>query len=110
MKEQFTAQIKERGFVPLFLNLIYEFLQLPNGKLIDASKMDIRGFEFDQSVSEEAEAKWFAVHLYYLCLKHLPSLATSWWNESKNKIKGPIEAWTEKYVSKVNLVKLKNRC
>ncbi|KAI5305720.1 hypothetical protein KEM56_003514 [Ascosphaera pollenicola] len=99
VKDQLTAEIKERGLVPAFLDYLYELLQLPNGRLIDGSKFDLRAFKFDQSTSDEKEEKWFGVHVYYLCLRYLPNLVTAWWNESKNRVKGPIEAWTEKYFS-----------
>ncbi|KAI5291407.1 hypothetical protein KEM54_004942 [Ascosphaera aggregata] len=99
VKKQFTAIIKEEGLIPELLNFTYDFLQQGNGKLVDASKFDIRNFALDQSSSDENEAKWFAIHLYYLSLRHLPNLTTLWWSESKNRIKGPVEVWTEKYFS-----------
>ena len=77
---------------------MFDFLQHPQGKFIDASKIPVTSFELDQSDSFEKETQWLLVHLYYLCLKYLPNLTKSWWIDSKKRIKGPLEAWTQKYV------------
>lgn len=69
------------------------------GKIIDASKFDIRSFEPDQSETAEKETQWLLVHLYYLTLKYVASMTKGWWIDTKKRIKGPVEAWTEKFVS-----------
>jgi hypothetical protein len=77
---------------------MFDFLQQPKGKLVDASKLGVESFELDQSDSFEKEVQWLLVHLYYLCLKYLSNLSKSWWIDSKPRMKGPVEAWTEKFV------------
>jgi len=77
---------------------MFDFLQHPQGNFIDASKLAVDSFELDQSDSFEKETQWLLVHLYYLCLKYLPNLTKYWWIDSKNRIKGPLVVWTEKYV------------
>ena len=67
--------------------------------MVDASKFDIRSFELDQSESAEKEIQWLLVHLYFLCLRHLANMTKSWWLDTKKRIKGPVESWTEKFVS-----------
>lgn len=62
------------------------------------SKFDIRSFEPDQSDTAEKETQWLLVHLYFLSLKHLANMTKSWWIDTKKRIKGPVEAWTEKFV------------
>lgn len=87
--------------IPL-LEFIFEFLQKSHGKIIDASKLDVRSFEPDQSETPEKETEWLLVHLYYLCLRHLANMTKNWWIDTKKRIKGPVEAWTEKYVSQID--------
>lgn len=81
------------------LEFTFEFLMGARGKIIDASKFDIRSFEPDQSETAERETQWLLVHLYYLTLKYVASMAKGWWIDTKKRIKGPVEAWTEKFVS-----------
>jgi hypothetical protein len=69
---------------------MFDFLQQSHNKLVDVSKLDIRSFEPDQSETQEKEIQWLLVHLYFLCLKHLGNM---------KRIKGPVEAWTERFVS-----------
>lgn len=48
----------------------------------------------------ERDTQWLLVHLYYLSLKHLSLFTKNWWIDSKKRIKGPVETWTQKYVRK----------
>lgn len=97
VQENYATDIKEHGALNPLLEFTFDFLQ-KGGKLIDVSKLQIKTFELDESESPEKEVQWLLVHLYFLSLKHLPALTKSWWLDSKKKIKGPVEAWTEKYV------------
>ncbi|KAL1960846.1 hypothetical protein VTO42DRAFT_5829 [Malbranchea cinnamomea] len=99
VREQYTVNIKEHECLPPLLEFMFDFLQDQKEKLIDASKFSIRTFDLDQSDSAEKETQWLLVHLYYLCLKYLPNLTKAWWMDSKKRVKGPIEAWTEKYIT-----------
>lgn len=78
---------------------MFDFLQQSHNKLVDASKFDIRSFEPDQSETQEKEIQWLLVHLYFLCLKHLGNMTKNWWLDTKKRIKGPVETWTERFVS-----------
>lgn len=99
MQEYYTTSIKENDILIPLLEFIFEFLQKSHGKIIDASKLNVLSFEPDQSESAEKETEWLLVHLYYLCLRHLANMTKNWWIDTKKRIKGPVEAWTEKYVS-----------
>lgn len=66
---------------------------------MDASKFNIRSFEPDESETAEKEIQWLLVHLYFLSLKYLSNITKAWWLDTKKRIKGPVEAWTEKFVS-----------
>ena len=93
------SNIKEHDTFPPLLDFMFDFLQKSHGKLLDASKFDIRSFEPDESDSAEKETQWLLVHLYFLSLKYLANLTKNWWIDSKKRTKGPVESWTEKYVS-----------
>ncbi|EAW07440.1 ubiquitin-protein ligase RKR1 [Aspergillus clavatus NRRL 1] len=99
VQEQYVSGIKENDSLGPLLEFMFDLLQQSQGKLVDASKFDIRSFELDESETHEKEIQWLLVHLYFLCLKHLGNLTKSWWLDTTNRIKGPVEAWSEKFVS-----------
>lgn len=99
VQEYYTSNIKENDVLIPLLEFTFDFLQKAHGKIIDASKLDVRSFEPDQSETAEKETQWLLVHLYYLCLRYLANMTKNWWIDTKKRIKGPVEAWTEKYVS-----------
>ncbi|KAL4779627.1 hypothetical protein BJX76DRAFT_340231 [Aspergillus varians] len=99
LQEQYASNIKEHDVLTSLLEFMFDFLQRGNGKLVDASKLDIRSFEMDQSETYEKETQWLLVHLYFLSLKHLANLTKAWWIDAKKRIKGPVETWSEKFIS-----------
>ncbi|KAG5301557.1 leucine carboxyl methyltransferase [Histoplasma ohiense] len=99
VQESYVSNIKENDCLNPFLEFTFDFLQYPHGKLIDASKFDIRSFSLDESDPAQKETQCLLVHLYYLCLKYLPNLTKVWWIDSKKRVKGQVETWTEKYIS-----------
>lgn len=101
VQEHYTVNIKENNILIPLLEFTFDFLQKSHGKIIDASKLNVLSFEPDQSETPEKEIEWLLVHVYYLCLRHLANMTKNWWIDTKKRIKGPVEAWTEKYVSAV---------
>ncbi|QMW42979.1 hypothetical protein AFCA_007199 [Aspergillus flavus] len=99
VQENYVSSIKENDVLIPLLEFTFDFLQQSHQKMVDASKFDIRSFELDQSDSQEKEIQWLLVHLYFLCLKYLANMTKSWWIDAKKRTKGPVEAWTEKYIS-----------
>ena len=87
-----------------FLELVFEYLQRDHGKLINASTFEIRSFTL--RLSTEREIPQLLVHLYFLSLKYLPNLTKTWWIDSKKRFKGPIEAWTRKFVRPIQIMSL----
>ncbi|PGG96199.1 hypothetical protein GX51_07940 [Blastomyces parvus] len=98
VQESYVSNIKENDCLNPFLEFMFDFLQ-HQGKLIDVSKLDVRSFKLDESDPPQKETQCMLVHLYYLCLKYLPNLTKAWWIDSKKRVKGQVEAWTEKYIS-----------
>ncbi|KAJ5274712.1 hypothetical protein N7505_003257 [Penicillium chrysogenum] len=99
VQEYYMSSIRENNILIPLLEFTFDFLQKSQGKMIDASKLDIRSFEPDESESAEKETQWLLVHLYYLCLRYSANMTKNWWIDTKKRIKGPVEAWTEKYIS-----------
>ncbi|KAJ5789209.1 uncharacterized protein N7518_006220 [Penicillium psychrosexuale] len=99
VQEYYTASIRENNILIPLLEFTFDFLQKSHGKMIDASKLDIRSFEPDESESAEKETQWLLVHLYYLCLRYTANMTKNWWIDTKKRTKGPVEAWSEKYIS-----------
>lgn len=98
VQEQYAASIKEDEILSPLLGFTFDFLQGAHGKIVDASKFDVRNFEPDQSETAEKETQWLLIHLYFLSLRHLANIAKNWWIDSPKRIKGPMESWTERYV------------
>ncbi|KMU71970.1 hypothetical protein CISG_00279 [Coccidioides immitis RMSCC 3703] len=101
VQESYSANIKKNNCLNPLLDFTFDFLQLAQGKLVDVSKFNVRSFELDESESPEKEIQWLLTHIYYLCLRYLPNLTKNWWLYSQNRVKGPVEAWTQKYISPV---------
>ncbi|KAJ5500783.1 Zinc finger RING-CH-type [Penicillium expansum] len=99
VQEYYITSIRENNILIPLLEFTFDFLQKSHGKMIDASKLDIRSFEPDESESAEKETQWLLVHLYYLCLRYSANMTKNWWIDTKKRIKGPVEAWSERYIS-----------
>lgn len=93
----YVEDLKESEHLSRFLDLAVEVLKI-NAKSIDASKFDITKFEIDDFIAAEREIAWLVIHLYYLSLQYLSSLTRVWWINSRNRVKLPLESWTDKYV------------
>lgn len=90
--------MKENAHLGDLLEFATDFLKIASGKPVDARKFDSTSFEPDKEELVEREIQWLLIHLYYLSLHHLPNLTKAWWIDSKKRVKGPIESWTQKYV------------
>lgn len=99
LQEMYVADIKERGISTDLLDLICEICRITSGRPTDASKTDLTNFEYGVAESDEQEEQRLSMHLYYCCLFYLPSLTRGWFVEQKNRIKSPLESWTQKYFS-----------
>ncbi|KAF4985503.1 hypothetical protein F66182_16923, partial [Fusarium sp. NRRL 66182] len=98
VQENYAENIKEHQILAPLLEFTFDFLQKSHGKLVDASRFEIRSWEPTDEPSER-DTQWLLIHLYYLSLKHLSLLTKNWWIDSKKRIKGPVETWTQKYIT-----------
>lgn len=99
MQECYADNIKENNILIPLLEFMFKFLQKSQSKIVDASKVEVRSFEPDNSENAEKETQWLLVHVYYLCLRNLANMTKNWWIDTQKRIKGPVESWTEKHVS-----------
>ncbi|OAG36507.1 hypothetical protein AYO21_09314 [Fonsecaea monophora] len=97
LRAYYTTDIKENATLGGLLDLICDLCRITSSRPLDASKIDIRSFELDRDETDEQEQQHLAVHLYYCCLLYLPGLTRSWFIEQKNRIKSPLESWTQRY-------------
>lgn len=103
MQEYYAENIKENNILIPLLEFMFKFLQKSQNKIVDASKIEVQSFEPDNSESAEKETQWLLVHLYYLCLRNLANMTKNWWIDTQKRIKGPVESWSEKHVSRTDL-------
>ena len=99
LQEIYSASIKEHNSLPSLLDTLCSILRITSGRPLDATKFDVQSFELDQSENGEAEKQWLAIHTFYNCLLYLPSLAKDWFISQKNRVKSPLESWTQKHIS-----------
>jgi hypothetical protein len=99
LQELYTADLKEKGIVGDLLDTICDVCRITSSHPLDASKTDVKDFELGNSETAEQEEQRLAMHLYYCCLLFLPGLTRSWFIEQKNRVKSPLEGWTQKYFS-----------
>ena len=99
LQEMYHADIKSSGHVPALLDMICEILRITSGRPVDGSKFDITNVSLKDQDLAEKEALSVAVYLYYKSLLHVPDLVKEWYIEQKNRIKSPLESWTQKHIS-----------
>ena len=99
LKEMYHGDIKNSAFLPTLLDLICEILRITSGRPVDASKLDITSVKLQDHGFMEREAQSLATYLYYISLLHVPDLVKEWFIEQKNRIKSPLESWTQKHIS-----------
>ena len=105
VQTDYAVSLKEGTFLKDFLDFTFQYLITGRPRPVDASRFDIVSYTPDMEDSPEKDTQWMLVHLYYLCLKHLPSLSKIWWrDECQRHLQRPVEAWTEKYVSFVTVL------
>ncbi len=99
VKADYVENIKQGTYLVGFLDLMSDWLGHSKNKPVDASKFDITSYAPDTESSPERDLQWLLIHLYYLALRHLPTLSKNWWLACANRQTVlAVELWTEKYV------------
>ncbi|KAL6715189.1 hypothetical protein ACLMJK_007453 [Lecanora helva] len=100
VQADYVTALQEGSYVQDFLRFAFDILINARKKPVDASK-----FEFDKyspriEESPEKETYWLLIHIYYLCLRHLPSVTKTWWrDDASRQLNLAVSLWTEKYIS-----------
>jgi hypothetical protein len=98
VKNDYIDHIKEGEYLPGLLNFTFDFLGHAHNKPADVSKLDITTYEPDIEPPKR-DLQWLLTHLYFLCLRHIPSLTKAWFIDCKSRaIVVTLEPWTEKFV------------
>ena len=100
VKHDYASQVNEYKLHVSLLDFIAKILGHAHGKPLDASKFDPTFYSFGIEQNTERDVQWLLIHLYYLCLSRLPSLAKSWWIDCRSRqVRAQVEPWTEKHFS-----------
>ncbi|KAL8779784.1 MAG: hypothetical protein Q9213_006769, partial [Squamulea squamosa] len=100
VKNDYINAIKEGSYVHGLLHLASELLITSRSRPVDASKFNIDSYQPGREDTPEKDAQWLLVHLYFLALKHLPTLSKTWWRDNTSRqTQISVESWTEKYIS-----------
>ncbi|KAF2478305.1 RING zinc finger protein-like protein [Lindgomyces ingoldianus] len=99
VKNDYIEHIKEGEYLPGLLNFTFDFLGHAHNKPVDVSKFDVTTYTPDLEPPRR-DTQWLLAHLYFLCLRHIPSLSKAWWIDCKSRpIAVTLEPWTQKYIS-----------
>lgn len=101
VKNDYVDHLKEGDYLPGLLNFTFDLLGHAHNKPVDVSKFDITTYEPDMEPPKR-DLQWLLTHLYFLCLKHVPSLTKAWFIDCKSRAtQVTLEPWTEKHVSTI---------
>lgn len=104
VKNDYIEHIREGDYLPGLLEFTFDFLGHAHNKPVDVSKLDITNYEPDVEPPVR-DLQWLLTHLYFLCLRHIPSLTKSWFTSCKSRATVvTLEPWTEKFVSSLSRV------
>ncbi|RMD40395.1 hypothetical protein DV735_g4713, partial [Chaetothyriales sp. CBS 134920] len=98
LREAYVASLKAANILPILLDTVCALIRITDSRPVDASKFAISTFTLSSSADED-QVQHLSIHLYYLGLLYVPSLAKSWFIEQKNRIRTPLESWTQKHIS-----------
>lgn len=99
VKNDYVNSLKEGSYIDGLLHFAAEFLITTRVRPVDASRFEIDTYRAGEEPPER-DARWLLIHLYYLALKHLPTLSKTWWRDNTSRqTQMSVESWTEKYIS-----------
>lgn len=100
VQADYVAALKEGTYTQDLLDFIFNILINGRQKPVDASKHDFQTSVLGGEQTPEQETHGALIHLYYLCLRRLPSITKDWWRDSTSRqLSIAVESWTQKYIS-----------
>lgn len=102
VQADYVAAVKEGTYTQDLLDFIFNVLINGRQKPVDASRYDFQTFALGGDQTPEQETQAALIHLYYLCLRRLPSITKDWWRDSASRqLNIAVESWTRQYISPV---------
>ncbi|RMZ76445.1 hypothetical protein DV737_g4788, partial [Chaetothyriales sp. CBS 132003] len=98
LREAYVASLKSSNHLPNLLDTICSIIRITDSYPVDASKFSIDTFDLSPS-TDQKQVQHLSISLYYLALLYVPSLAKSWFIDQNNRIRTPLQSWTQKYIS-----------
>ncbi|CAG8978362.1 hypothetical protein HYALB_00013042 [Hymenoscyphus albidus] len=117
VRTDYTNLLNSGNYLGPLLNLITDLFQNLSSKSGDLSKTlfdpaTIPTYELWMAIDSESPKRdicWLLGHLYYSCLKFVPSLARNWWSDCPSRqLKLWVNKWTEKVFSPILIQEVKN--
>ena len=100
VQADYVAALKEGTYTQDLLDFIFNILINGRQKPVDASRYDFQTSALRGDQIPEHETHGALIHLYYLCLRRLPSITKDWWRDSTSRqLSVAVESWTQKYIS-----------
>ncbi|KAG8528214.1 uncharacterized protein KY384_007131 [Bacidia gigantensis] len=101
LQSDYVKNLQEGQYVQDLLSVAVDVLISSRHKPIDGSKHRFGEYDPDHMFFDrEADLHWLLIHLYYLSLVHLPSLAKAWWRDNTTRQTNlAVQTWTEKHIS-----------
>ncbi|KAI8341835.1 hypothetical protein BC941DRAFT_466733 [Chlamydoabsidia padenii] len=104
LKQVYTSELKHADALDRLVPFLFKILNVGTGHGAspfdltpwDCSIYELEGFD----IMADTSYSLLAAHLYYQTLKHIPSLARSWWINHKNRVLViAVEQYTEQHFS-----------
>lgn len=99
MRVKLVEELQDLGLVDTILGFVFSVLKLKDDKPADIAKLTKVTLDTEYQ-DGKGELLSYAVHIYYLCLLHIPALVRAWWIECSDRtLSSAVELLTEKYFS-----------
>ncbi|KAI4278073.1 MAG: hypothetical protein LQ337_001296 [Flavoplaca oasis] len=100
VKNDYINAIKEGSYIQSLLHLASDFLITSRIRPVDANKFGIDSYTPGSEETPEKDTHSMLINLYFLALKHLPTLSKAWWRDNTSRqTQVSVESWTERYIS-----------
>lgn len=101
LRTAYTQHLKKSQILDPLFEVLLNNLSLSTPKSFDLSRWDVTEFEIGfVDYSNPISVPLLSAHVYWRCLKMIPSVIRSWYNELKSRqFLQSLEIFTEKYYS-----------
>lgn len=101
LQMDYAKSLSEGTYLNDLLDMTFKILISSRSKPIDATKFSAETYVPDTEPPER-DTHWLLIHLYYLCLKCVPTQTKTWWRDSTSRqVNVAVATWTEKSLSRL---------